>query len=316
MVTGGVAMNSTMETVEMSDDRTIGFIGLGQMGLPMAANLLQAGFHLRAYNRTPGRIQSLGAAGVTPAARPAEAAVSGGIVVTMVANDPVLEDVVCGIGGFGEVLGEGGVHLSMSTVAPATARRLAAYHADRGSSYVAAPVFGRPEAAAARKLWICAAGAPDAKSRVRPVLDALGQQVYDFGDNPTAANVVKLAGNFLIASALEAMAEAFTLAAKNSVDPVRFASLMSETLFSSPVYRNYGQIIASGAFEPAGFRLALGKKDVDLVLQTASDSRVPMPFASLLHDRLLAGLARNRGEMDWSALALEVREDAGLSAGP
>ena len=299
----------------MSDDRTIGFIGLGQMGRPMAANLLKAGYQLRAYNRSAGRIQDLGTAGVLPASKPAEAVASGGVVVTMVANDQALEEVVCGIGGFGEALGEGGVHLSMSTVAPATARRLAAYHADRGSAYVAAPVFGRPDAAAARKLWICAAGAPAAKSRVQSLLDVLGQRVYDFGDNPTAANVVKLAGNFLIVTALETMAEAFTLAAKNGVDPARFATLMGETLFSGPVYQNYGRIIASGTFEPAGFKLSLGKKDIDLVLQTANESRVPMPLASLLHDRLLAGLARNRADMDWSALALGAREDAGLSGG-
>ncbi len=299
----------------MDNDQTIGFIGLGQMGQPMATNLLSAGYHLHAYNRSAGRIQELGPVGVTPAAKPAEAAKPGGIVVTMVANDQALEDVVLCMGGFGEVLGEGGVHLSMSTVAPATARRLADYHADRGSAYVAAPVFGRPEAAAARKLWICVAGASAAKSRVQALLDVMGQRVYDFGDNPTAANVVKLAGNFLIVTALEAMAESFTLAAKNGVDPGRFASLMSETLFGGPVYQNYGRLIASGTYEPAGFKLSLGKKDIDLVLQTANESRVPMPLASLLHDRLLAGLARNRGDLDWTALALGAREDAGLSAG-
>ena len=299
----------------MDKDQMIGFIGLGQMGKPMAANLLAAGYRLRVYNRSAGRVQELGAAGVTPAAKPVEAAVPGGIVVTMIANDQALEEVVQGMGGFGEVLGEGGVHLSMSTVAPATARRLAAYHADRGSAYVAAPVFGRPEAAAARKLWICVAGAPAARSRVQPLLDVLGQRVYDFGDNPASANVVKLAGNFLIVTALEAMAESFALAAKNGVDPARFATVMNETLFGGPIYQNYGRLIASGIYEPAGFKLSLGKKDIDLVQQTANESRVPMPLASLLHDRLLSGLARNRGDLDWTALALSVREDAGLSGG-
>ncbi|MHB8257593.1 MAG: NAD(P)-dependent oxidoreductase [Acidiferrobacterales bacterium] len=299
----------------MDKDQTIGFIGLGQMGKPMAANLLSAGYCLRAYNRSAGRVQELGAAGVTPAAKPVEAVASGGIVVTMIANDQALEEVVQGMGGFGEALGEGGVHLSMSTVAPATARRLAAYHADRGSAYVAAPVFGRTEAAAARKLWICVAGAPAARSRVQPLLEVLGQQVYDFGDNPASANVVKLAGNFLIVTALEAMAESFALAAKNGVDPARFATVMSETLFGGPIYQNYGRLIASGIYEPAGFKLSLGKKDIDLVQQTANESRVPMPLASLLHDRLLSGLARNRGDLDWTALALGVREDAGLSGG-
>ncbi len=299
----------------MDKDQSIGFVGLGQMGKPMAASLLGAGYRLRAYNRSAGRIHELGTAGVTAAAKPVDTVIPGGIVVTMVSNDQALEEVVQGMGGFGEALGEGGVHLSMSTVAPATARKLAAYHADRGSAYVAAPVFGRPEAAAARKLWICVAGAPAARSRVRPVLEVLAQQIHDFGDNPAAANVVKLAGNFLIVTALEAMAESFTLVAKNGVDAGRFATLMSDTLFTGPIYQNYGRLIASGIYEPAGFKLSLGKKDIDLVQQTANESRVPMPLASLLHDRLLAGLARNRGDLDWTALAMGVREDAGFSDG-
>ena len=297
----------------MSDDRTIGFIGIGQMGKPMAANLLTAGYRLRVYNRTVERLRDLGTSGVTAAMRPAEAVERGGIVVTMVANDQALEEIVHGVGGFGDALGEGGIHLSMSTVAPATSRRLAAYHADRGSTYVAAPVFGRPEAAAARKLWICVAGLSPAKLRVQPLLEALGQRVYDFGDNPAAANVVKLAGNFLIVSALEAMAEAFTLVEKNGIDRAHFAGLMNETLFGCVIYQNYGRLIAAQTYEPAGFKLSLGKKDIDLVLQTANENRMPMPLASLLHDRLVAGVARARGDMDWSALALGVSEDAGLA---
>ncbi len=294
----------------------IGFIGLGQMGRPMAANLLKAGYRLRVYNRTSSRIQDLGRDGVTAAPRPAEVVASGGIVVTMVANDQALEEIVSGSGGFGDALGEGGVHLSMSTVAPATARRLAAYHMDRGSAYVAAPVFGRPEAAAAKKLWICAAGAPAAKSRIASLLETLGQRVYDFGDNPAAANVVKLAGNFLIVSALEAMAEAFALVEKNGIDRANFAGLMTETLFGCLIYQNYGKLIAAQTYEPAGFKLSLGKKDIDLVLQTANENCMPMPLASLLHDRLVTGLARTRGDMDWTALALGVSEDAGLSVAP
>ncbi len=294
----------------------IGFIGLGQMGRPMAANLLKAGYRLCVYNRTAARIQDLGRDGVTAVPRPAEVVASGGIVITMVANDQALEEIVSGSGGFGEALGEGGVHLSMSTVAPATARRLAAYHLDRGSAYVAAPVFGRPEAAAAKKLWICTAGATAAKSRIEPLLQALGQQVFDFGDNPAAANVVKLAGNFLIVSALEAMAEAFALIEKNGIDRAHFARLMNETLFSCLIYQNYGKLIAAQTYEPAGFKLSLGKKDIDLVLQTANESRMPMPLASLLHDRLVTGLARARGDMDWTALALGVSEDAGLRVAP
>ncbi|MGH8729631.1 MAG: NAD(P)-dependent oxidoreductase [Burkholderiales bacterium] len=194
----------------MSD--TIGFIGLGQMGEPMARNLMRAGFKLRIYNRTPEKAAALAAEGASAVTRPTDAVEPGGIAVSMVANDEALEEVVAGNGGFGAALGQGGVHVSMSTVSPATARRLAEFHRRHGSTYVAAPVFGRPEAAAAKKLWVCVAGAQAAKERVRPVLEALGQAVYDLGEDPAGANVVKLAGNFLILSAVEAMAQAFTLA--------------------------------------------------------------------------------------------------------
>ena len=200
----------------------------------------------------------------------------------------------------------------MSTIAPATARRLSGHHKAFGASYVAAPVFGRPEAAAARKLWICISGPRAAKERAEPVLKALGQGVFDFGEDPGAANVVKLSGNFMIAAAMEAMAEAFALAQKNGVDRSAVADLFGQTLFACPVYQNYGKTIAQERYSPAGFRLPLGLKDVDLVLQTAAASRMPMPVASLLHDRFVTAMAKGRESMDWSALALGVSEDAGL----
>jgi 3-hydroxyisobutyrate dehydrogenase-like beta-hydroxyacid dehydrogenase len=295
----------------MSD--TIGFIGLGRMGEPMARNLMRAGFKLRIFNRTPEKAAALAAEGASAVTRPADAVEPGGVAVSMVANDQALEEVVAGDGGLGATLGQGGVHVSMSTVSPATARRLAELHRRHGSAYVAAPVFGRPEAAAARKLWICAAGAQAAKERVRPVLQALGQAVYDLGEEPAGANVVKLAGNFLILSAVEAMAEAFTLAQKNGVDKSALAKLFGETIFACPIYQNYGKIIAAEAFEPAGFKLALGMKDINLVLDTAEVSGAPMPLASMLHDRLLAAFAKGRQEWDWTAIALESKEDAGLA---
>jgi 3-hydroxyisobutyrate dehydrogenase-like beta-hydroxyacid dehydrogenase len=295
----------------MSD--TIGFIGLGQMGEPMARNLMRAGFKLRIYNRTPEKAAALAAEGASLVTRPADVVEPGGIAVSMVANDDALEEVVAGDSGFGAALGQGGVHISMSTVSPATARRLAELHRRHGSAYVAAPVFGRPEAAAARKLWVCVAGAQAAKERVRPVLEALGQAVYDLGEEPAGANVVKLAGNFLILSAVEAMAQAFTLAQKNGVDKTAVAKLFGETVFACPIYQNYGRIIAAEAFEPAGFKLTLGMKDINLILDTAEASGTPMPFASMLHDRLLAALAKGRQELDWTAIALESKEAAGLA---
>src|SRR6266699_3623341 len=279
----------------------IDFIGLGNMGQPMALNLLKAGFELRVYNRNPARAEPLVAQGAQQVFKPDEVAEPGGIVVTMVANDSALESVVLGKEGFLERLGPNGIHLSMSTVSPATAHKLAELHAKHGSIYLAAPVFGRPEAAAAAKLWICLAGSQLAKERVQPVLKAMGQGIFDFGDDPGAANVVKLCGNFLIASAMEAMAEALTLAEKNGLDRSAVTGMLTQTLFSTPIYQNYGKMIAEKRHTPAGFQQKLGFKDVHLVIETAEQASMPMPLASLLHYRLLVGIAKGSGEMDGSA---------------
>ncbi|SRR6266446_2269210 len=291
----------------------IGFIGLGNMGQPMARNLLNAGFALRVYNRNASKAEPLVAQGAQQVFKPSDVVEPGGIVITMVANDSALESVVLGEDGFLERLGPNGIHLSMSTVSPATARKLADLHAKHGSIYLAAPVFGRPEAAAARKLWICLSGTQPGKERVQPILNVLGQGVFDFGEDPGAANVVKLVGNFLIASAMEAMAEALTLAEKNGIERSKVIDMLGQTSFACPIYQNYGKVIAEEHYTPAGFLLSLGFKDVNLVLQTAESATMPMPFASLLHDRFLTAIAKGRGDMDWSALALGVSEDAGIS---
>lgn len=294
----------------MSD--SIGFIGLGKMGEPMARNLLAAGHQVRVFNRTSGKGAALVEAGARSADTPASTVEKGGIVVTMVANDRALEEVTLGRDGFAEALGRGGLHISMSTVSPATSRRLAEEHRAKGSLYVAAPVFGRPDAASAKRLWICVSGPAQGRERAKPVLEAMGQKVYDYGDDAGAANVVKLAGNFLIVSALEAMAEAYALAEKNGIDRSTIATMFGETMFASPIYQNYGRMIAQESYTPAGFKLSLGLKDVNLVLDAADASGVPMPFASAVHDRLLTALAKGRGDMDWTAVGLGVSEDAGL----
>jgi 3-hydroxyisobutyrate dehydrogenase-like beta-hydroxyacid dehydrogenase len=206
---------------------SIGFIGLGNMGQPMARNILKAGFKLRVYNRNPSRAEPLVVQGAQQVSHPNEVVEPGSIVITMVANDSALESVALGENGFLEKLRPGGIHLSMSTVSPATARKLSELHEKHGSSYIAAPVFGRPQAAAAQQLWICVSGPPAAKERVQPLLNALGQGISDFGEEPGAANVVKLSGNFLIASAMEAMAEALTLAEKNGIDRSKVIELAS-----------------------------------------------------------------------------------------
>lgn len=291
---------------------TIGFIGLGKMGAPMARNLLRAGYAVRVYNRSPEKARPLAEEGAQAVSRPAEAAVPGGLVITMLANDQALEAVTLGDDGIAKALGRDGIHVSMSTVSPDTARRLAAAHREQGGSYLAAPVFGRPEAAAAKKLWINLAGPKAARERARPVLEALSQGIYEFGDDPSAANVVKLAGNFLILSALEAMAEAFTLVEKNGVERETFAAMMGETIFACLIYQNYGKMIASETYEPAGFKLELGFKDIRLVEETAQASQTPMALGSLLQQRLLSAMAKDRGGMDWTAIALSTSEDAGL----
>ncbi|MBD3884696.1 NAD(P)-dependent oxidoreductase [Phormidium tenue FACHB-886] len=291
---------------------SIGFIGLGNMGLPMATNLLDAGYRLRVYNRSPEKAKPLLERGAEVVNHPAEVVESGDVVITMLANDQALESVVLQDDGILQAVGANGIHLSMSTVSPATAKKLAEQHEQQQSHYLAAPVFGRPDAAAAKKLWIALSGKPVAKDRVRPILDCLGQGIFDFGETAAAANVVKLAGNFLIISAIEAMAEAFTLAEKNSIDRTQIAALFGQTLFACPIYQNYGRMIAEQQYEPAGFKLSLGLKDVTLVLQTAREQQMPLPLASLLHDRLIAAVAHGKGDIDWTGLALTASEEAGL----
>ena len=288
---------------------TVGFIGLGNMGLPMARNLRAAGFEVLAFNRTRSRAGSFAAEGGRAVERPRDAAAAG-LVVSMVADDRALEEIVQGADGILEGLPSGGLHVSMSTVSPSLSRRLAGLHRERGRNFVAAPVFGRPDAAAARKLWICAAGS--GRERAQEVLGALGQGIFDLGEDAGAANVVKLSGNFLIASAMESMAEAFALCQKNGIPRETAAELFSSTLFSCPIYRNYGNAIAAERYSPPGFRLSLGAKDLTLVLEAARESAVPMPSASLVHDRLVASVGRGRSDLDWAGLALAVSEDAGL----
>jgi 3-hydroxyisobutyrate dehydrogenase-like beta-hydroxyacid dehydrogenase len=286
------------------------------MGEPMAANLAAAGYKLRVYNRTASKADALVATGATRVERPGDAAQTGGVAITMLADDAALEAVTLGAGGLAERLGAGGIHISMSTVAPATARRLAKHHATCGNIYIAAPVFGRPDAARAKRLWVLASGPAPQKTAIRPLLEAMGQAVFDFGEDPGAANVAKLVGNFLIAANLEAMSEALAMAEKQGVERAAVADMLSKTLFACPIYVGYGKAIAEKRFTPVGFRMPLGLKDVELALRTAAEVTMALPIASLVRDRFLASLAKGRAEMDWSAIALGVLDDAGISHKP
>lgn len=290
----------------------IGFIGLGAMGFPIAANLAAAGFPLTVWNRTASKAEPLEASGARIATSAQEAASARAVVITMVADDAALESLVLGDAAIARHLAPGGIHLSMSTVAPATIRKLAQVHREAGSILLAAPVFGRPEAAAAKWLWVCLSGNAEAKQKVRPILEAIGQRVFDFGETAEAASVAKISGNFLIAAAMEAMGEAFAMAEKSGLDRAAVASMLSQTIFACPVYQGYGAVIAARKHSPAGFSLPLGLKDVELVLRTAREVNAPMPTASLLRDRFVHALAMGRADLDWSAVALGAREDAGL----
>ncbi len=293
--------------------QAIAVIGLGGMGSAIAGRLLEAGFRVRVWNRTAQAADALVGRGAERAGSPAEAVEPGGAAITMLANDAALEAVTDGPGGFADRLGPGGVHISMSTISVSLARRLAARHEAAGSDWVAAPVFGRPDAAAAGKLWIMQSGKQAALARVRPVLEAVSQGIFDFGEAPDAAPAGKVAGNFLIASAMEAMGEAFALLEKRGVDARAFHEMMSRTIFASVIHQNYGRFILDRAFSPPGFRLTLGAKDVGLALAAGAESEVPLPFASLLRDRFLAAQAQGRGELDWTSIALNARAEAGLA---
>jgi 3-hydroxyisobutyrate dehydrogenase-like beta-hydroxyacid dehydrogenase len=293
----------------------IGFAGLGNMGLPMAKNLLKAGYSLTVYNRDARKAETLIADGATRGEHPYDIVEGSGIVCTMLADDAALESVTLGANGFLERLEPGGIHLSLSTVSPSLARRMQQLHSERGCYYVAAPVFGRPEAAEAQKLWICIAGAPEARKRVRPLLEALGQGIFEFGDDPEAASVVKLSGNFLIASAMEAMAEALTLAEKYGIDRSMLMNMFGQTFFACPIYQNYGKMIADRRFSPVGFEMRLGLKDINLLLAAAEETKMPMPLAALIHERILRGVAKGRGASDWPSFTLFTSEDAGLLEG-
>jgi 3-hydroxyisobutyrate dehydrogenase-like beta-hydroxyacid dehydrogenase len=278
----------------------------------MAANLVKAGHMVTVHNRTAGKMQPLAELGAQPAARVADAC-RGEAVITMLADDDAVESTAFGGEGVIDTLGQGYVHICMSTISVALSERLATAHAGAGQRFVAAPVFGRPEAAAAGKLFIAAAGAPDAIDACLPLFDAMGQKTFAFGNSPQAANLVKLTNNFLIASVIEALGEAMALIGKAGVDRGPCLDFLTSTLFSAPIYKTYGELIVEQRFEPAGFAALLGHKDLRLTLAAAEALRVPMPLASLLRDRFLTLLAQGREKLDWSAVAQLAAEEAGIN---
>ncbi len=307
----GASLNFvTNRTIEGEFVMKVGFIGLGHMGSGMAANLLKAGHQVTVYNRTPAKVEPLVAQGAKAAARVADAC-RGDAIVTMLANDEAAASVTLGEGGIIASLPKGAIHISSSTISVALSEALANAHGKVGQRFVAAPVFGRPEAAAAGRLFVIAAGSPAAIETARPLFDAIGQKTFVVSETPETANLVKLSGNFLTATVIESLGEAIALVSKGGVDVHQYLDILSSTLFGAPAYKTYGALIADRKFEPAGFAAPLAQKDIRLVLAAAEDLRVPLPVANLLRDRFLTLLAHGGEKLDWSAIGQLAAKDAG-----
>jgi 3-hydroxyisobutyrate dehydrogenase-like beta-hydroxyacid dehydrogenase len=289
----------------------VGFVGLGNMGLGMAASLLKAGHDMMVYNRTPDKAKPLVEKGARKAASVADAS-KGDVVITMLADDCALESVVLGDAGILANLTEGAIHVSASTISVALADKLTVEHAKCGQRFVSAPVFGRPEAAAAAKLFIVVAGAADAVDTCVPLFEAMGQKTFRFGEKPSNANLVKISGNFMISSTIEMLSEAMALVEKGGLDQHQYLEFLTSTLFNAPIYKTYGTLIVDKKFKPAGFAAPLGLKDARLALAAGESLRVPLPLANLVRDRFLRLLARGDETIDWSAISMLAAEDAGL----
>ncbi|MCS0504179.1 NAD(P)-dependent oxidoreductase [Ancylobacter mangrovi] len=280
----------------------VGFVGLGLMGSGMAGALLRAGHEVTVWNRSPARAEPLAAQGAAVAPDLAALAAGEEIVFTSLPDDAALEEVVLGPHGLVANLTRGAIHVGTSTIGTAMARRLEKAHAQAGQVYVSAPVFGRPDVAAKGELAVVAAGPGAALERLAPAFTAIGRMTQVMGEDPQQANLAKLAGNFLIASVIESLGEALALVAKGGVDQQAYLDLLTSTLFSAPVYRTYGQLIVDRAYEPAGFALPLGAKDVRLALAAGEELKVPLPIGSLLRDRLMTMIATEGEAKDWSSL--------------
>ncbi len=290
----------------------VGFIGLGNMGSGMARNLIKAGHSLTVYNRTRSRAEELRPLGATVVTTPAEAASGVQVLITMLADDDAVENSLFGPGRALQSLPAGSVHISMSTISVSLSRKLVGAHREKQQHYVAAPVFGRPDAAASAKLFIVAAGPTNQIERCQVLFDVMGQKTFVVNQDPPSANVVKLTGNFLITTAIEGLAESCALVQKANVEPEKFLEIMTSSLFAAPVFKNYGEIIVKSQFEPAGFKIPLGFKDNRLILALAEEVAAPMPMASLIHDRFLTAMAQGLSNEDWSAIARVSRRNAGL----
>jgi 3-hydroxyisobutyrate dehydrogenase-like beta-hydroxyacid dehydrogenase len=284
----------------------VAFCGMGQMGRAMAANLVVAGHEVRAWNRTPGKAPP----GAVELKSIGEAVAGVEVAITMLADDAAVDFAARELLA---ALPSGAVHCGMSTISLQLSRRLGQEHREKGQRYVAAPVYGRPEAAMGRKLWIVTGGESAALQRCTPLFAAMGQGTIPMGEIPEHATVLKICGNFIIAALIEMFGEAFALGEKAGVDPEKLSAAVTQILFAgAPIPAGYAARVSATQFEPAGFAMPLGLKDVSLALKASDELRAPMPLASLLRDHFLASLAKGREKWDWGGLAGVVREAAGL----
>jgi 3-hydroxyisobutyrate dehydrogenase-like beta-hydroxyacid dehydrogenase len=272
------------------------FIGIGSMGAAMVPNLVEAGHRVAVWNRNPAACKAL--EGVTLLDAPG-AAFRHEVVLTMLSDDAAVRGVIVESGALRSAR-RGCVHVMMATISPGLAAELVALHAEAGVAYVAAPVFGVPAVAAAGQLNILAAGPAQALATVRPLLDAMGQRVWPLGEDPLRANVAKIAGNMMIAQAIESLSEAVALGEAYGLEGADFIDIVTNTLFASPSYQRYGKRIATGDYEP-GFKLTLGLKDVNLALDAAAARQVVLPAARVVQQRMHAAIAQGLGGKDWSA---------------
>jgi len=285
----------------------VGFIGLGTMGSRIAETLVRAGHQVRVWNRSRPAVDALARLGARPVATAREA-FSGDAVFSMLADDDAIREVIVPLL---DGAPTGLVHVNMSTIAIASARELEMQHAARQLAYVAAPVFGRPELAAAGKLNVVVAGDDAAIARVEPLLEAIGERVWRMGSQAERANVVKLAGNVMLGAAVQAMAEASAMALHNDVAPADLLNVLTNGVFTAPAYKLYGALIAHESYDPPGFRVSLLLKDIRLALAAADVTAVPMPLADVVHDALLDAVAHGDGDRDVAALGMVAMRRAG-----
>jgi 3-hydroxyisobutyrate dehydrogenase-like beta-hydroxyacid dehydrogenase len=286
----------------------IGFIGLGKLGTPIAENILQKHNRFFIYNRTASKAQPLVAKGATMCGSVRELAQKCDVIFSVVSDDGALNDITKGNNGIAQNLKEGGIHISVSTILPATAKELTRVHKQFHTHYIAAPVMGRPEAARAGKLNFLVSGEQTIIETIKPLLhQAGGTGIWEFGNEPPAANVAKLCTNLLIVSAIESMAEGINLAKKSGVDSTAWINMITQTLFAAPVYINYSKILLNEMFQPAGFALKLGLKDVNLVMSQSNDVKAEMPIGQLMQKRLHQCVENGLGDHDWTAVALALK---------